>query len=58
MKDIKEVIDVLKAASTNIKVNHMMKEMSEGVNSEEVAEYRENLKAIETTIKILEKQFL
>lgn len=58
MNCIQEAIEVLKATSTNMKVNHMMKDMVEGVTSEEIKEYRENFNAIKTAIKILEKQLI
>ena len=56
MDDIKKATELLKVINNNMKVEHMMKDMSEGVTKEEIDEYIEDFRLINVAIKVLEQQ--
>lgn len=56
MNDIEKAIELLETINHNMKVDHMMKDMDEGVTKEEIKEYREDFRLINVAIGVLKKE--
>lgn len=56
MEDINKAIKLLETINNNMKFEHMVKDMDEGVTQDEIKEYREDFRLINVAIEILKQQ--